>query len=97
MKPTKLTLKVDPKLKKDFKSLCKQENTSISKAIRHLMRISVDKNNLSFHGGYSTDLAAAHFANREIETLKILAANYSEISDNYNSLKKQVLQLEELL
>ena len=93
----KFTVKVDNKLKAKFKALCQQENISASKAIQNFMSRSVALNDLSSSHCHSTELAATYFANRELETLTSLAANYSEMLSKYNSLQKRILQLEELL
>ena len=93
----KFTVKVDNKLKAKFKALYKQKNISASQAVQNFMSRSVALNDLSSSHGHSTELAATYFANRELETLKSLAANYSEMLSNNNSLQRRILQLEELL
>ena len=39
----------------------------------------------------------AHFRAREIETLKNLAYNYSQLLENFDSLQMRVSQLEQLV
>ena len=98
----KLNVSVEPQLETDFKSLCEYENVSFASALQDYMRWSIDRGTLidrctlSNSNSYPTQLTN-YFAEREIETLKMLATKYSEILNDYNLLQKRVLQLEKLL
>ena len=91
-----LNVNVEPQLKSDFKALCDLENVSIASAIQDYMRWSIDRGSVST-SHYSRTQLATYFADREIETLKNLAANYSKLLMSFTSLQKRVSQLEEVI
>ena len=91
-----LNVSVEPELKTQFKALCERENVSLTSAIQGFMRRSIDRGTLAPSDSSLTQLAT-HFSEREIETLKNLAANYSAILNNFNSLQEHVSRLEEEL
>ena len=93
-----LNISVERQLKTEFKALCERENVSLASAIQGFMRRSIDRGTLTPSDSHHNQLAT-NFSNREreIETLKNLAANYSAILNNFNSLQERVSRLEEEL
>ncbi len=98
----KLNVSVEPQLETDFKSLCEYENVSFASALQDYMRWSIDRGTLidrctlSNSNSYPTQLTN-YFAEREIETLKTMATNYSEMLKSFNLLQKRVSQLEKVV
>ena len=90
-----LTINVEAQIENDFKALCEYENVNVASAIQDYMRWSIDKGSVRT-SPYSRTQLATHFADREIETLKNLAANYSKLLMNFTSLQKRVSHLEQL-
>ncbi len=95
-KSISLNVNVEAQLENDFKALCEYENVNVASAIQDYMRWSIDRGSVST-SHYSRTQLATHFADREIETLKNLAANYSKLLMNFTSLQKRVSQLEEVI
>ncbi|ELS01553.1 hypothetical protein Xen7305DRAFT_00012570 [Xenococcus sp. PCC 7305] len=86
-----LKVNVEPQLKNDFQALCDRENVSLSSAIEDLMGKCIDKDTLAISSS-----SRLHFHDREIETLKNLASNYSDLLNNFYLLQKRVSRLEQL-
>ena len=87
-----LTIKVEPQLKTDFKALCERQNISVTSAIQDYMQRSINRGSVN-----ASDSSHPPFRSREIETLKNLACNYSQLLKNFNLLQKRVSQLEQLV
>ena len=91
-----LNVNVEPQLQNDFKALCEYENVNVASAIQDYMMWSIDKGSVRT-SPYSRTQLATHFADREIETLKNLAANYSKLLMNFTLLQKRVSHLEQVV
>ena len=91
-----LTINVEAQIENDFKALCEYENVNVASALQDYMRWSIDRGSVS-NSHYSRTQLATYFADREIETLKNLAANYSKLLMSFTSLQKRVSQLEEVI
>ena len=73
-----LNISVEPALKKGFKALCERENVSVASTIQAFLSRCIDADALPT-SDFSLSQLTTHFSDREIETLKTLATNYSEI------------------
>ena len=91
-----LNVNVEPQLQNDFKALCEYENVNVTSAIQDYMRWSIDRGSVRT-SHYSRTQLATHVADREIETLKNLAANYSKLLMNFTLLQKRVSHLEQVV
>ena len=93
MRSIPLIINVEPDIKAKFKFLCEYENVTLDWAIQDLMSQCIDRNILAI-GSNSPSQLSDHFADREIETLRVLAESYEELSKSFISLQKQISQLE---
>ena len=73
-----LNISVDPTLKQGFKTLCERENVSVASTIQAFLSRCIDADSLPT-SDCSLSQLTTHFSDREIETLKTLATNYSEM------------------